>query len=89
MRSSIRREPQSRRIGRIGGTGGEIVTELSAWNRGWVCVCIPSYHVDDRPAGYVIAQSCNSMTWHTIRNCNERLLIRHGRSDVAPSHSIE
>lgn len=59
MRSSIRREPPSRRIGRIGGTGGGIATKLSAWYRGWVC---PSYHVDDRPAGYPIAQSCNSMT---------------------------
>lgn len=62
MRSSIRRELPSRRIGRIGGTGGGIATELSAWYRGWVCVCIPSYHVDDRPAGYSIAQSCDSMT---------------------------
>jgi hypothetical protein len=62
MRSLIQREPPSRRIGRIGGTGGEIVTVLSAWTRGWVYVCIPSYHVDDRPAGYRITQSCNPMT---------------------------
>lgn len=36
MRSSIQKELPSRRIGHIGDTGGEIVTELSAWSRGWI-----------------------------------------------------